>query len=83
MTGGSDKSVRLWNPMKGLLLKSYMGHGQDVLDVASSHDNSQLASGSKDQVIMIWDVVTGHAIRRLREHYGVNIFTKGGKLCGL
>ncbi|KII65893.1 WD repeat domain-containing protein 83 [Thelohanellus kitauei] len=70
MTGGSDKAIRLWNPVKGLLLKTYLGHGQDVLDVAASFDSSQLASGSKDQVIMIWDVVTGHTIRRMREHYG-------------
>ncbi|KAF0992927.1 hypothetical protein HZS_5499 [Henneguya salminicola] len=70
VTGGSDKVVRLWNPVKALLLKSYMGHGQEVLDVASSHDNSQLASGSKDHMVMIWDVMTGHSIRRFREHYG-------------
>ena len=32
LTCGSDKSVKLWNPHSGLLLKTYMGHGQEVLD---------------------------------------------------
>lgn len=34
MTAGQDRSVRLWNPHKGLLIKVYKGHGQEVLDVA-------------------------------------------------
>lgn len=29
---GSDKTLRLWNPHKGLCIKTYMGHGAEVLD---------------------------------------------------
>ena len=36
LTCGNDKSVRLWNPHSGLLLKTYMGHGQEVLDADRS-----------------------------------------------
>lgn len=36
LTCGSDKSVKLWNPHSGLLLKTYMGHGQEVLDADRS-----------------------------------------------
>lgn len=32
-SGGSDKSVRLWNPQKGMLLKEFVGHGYDVFDI--------------------------------------------------
>lgn len=32
MTCGSDKTLRLWNPHKSLLIKTYMGHGAEVLD---------------------------------------------------
>ena len=32
LTCGSDKTVKLWNPHTGLLLKTYVGHGQEVLD---------------------------------------------------
>lgn len=36
---GSDKKIKLWNPLKGLLLNTYAGHGNEVLDAASSCDN--------------------------------------------
>ena len=32
LTCGSDKTVRLWNPHKGLRIKTYSGHGAEVLD---------------------------------------------------
>lgn len=32
LTCGSDKTLRLWNPHKGLCIKTYMGHGAEVLD---------------------------------------------------
>jgi WD40 repeat protein len=31
---GQDKSIKLWNPHKGVLIKTYTGHGYEVLDVA-------------------------------------------------
>src|SRR5690242_11101274 len=34
MSGGTDKSLRLWNPHSAKLIKSYLGHGWEVLDVA-------------------------------------------------
>lgn len=39
LTCGSDKSLKLWNPYRGALLKSYTGHGFDVLDAHSSCDS--------------------------------------------
>ncbi len=35
LTCGSDRTVRLWNPHKGLPVKSYSGHGAEVLDADS------------------------------------------------
>ena len=45
MTAGQDKSVKLWNPNKGRPLKTYSGHGYEVLDVRGSCDNSQVRPG--------------------------------------
>lgn len=79
MTGGSDKVVRLWNPFKAILLKSYCGHGQEILDVVSSKDNSVIASASRDRTAMVWDVVSGKSIRTIREHKTfVSCLTFGG-----
>ncbi len=39
---GKDRSLRLWNPHKGILIKSYNGHAREVRDVAVSRCESSL-----------------------------------------
>jgi len=68
MTGGADKSLKLWNPNKGSLLKTYMGHGYEVLDCQGSCDNSQLVSCSMDKSVVLWDVTSGNFVRKWRGH---------------
>ena len=68
MTAGQDKSVKLWNPNKGRPLKTYSGHGYEVLDVKGSCDNSQIVSCSMDKTIMLWDVSSGNWTRKWRGH---------------
>jgi mitogen-activated protein kinase organizer 1 len=36
-----DRTVRLWNPNRGIPIKVYTGHGYDVRDVAVVTDNSK------------------------------------------
>lgn len=33
--------MRLWNPHRGVAIKTYAGHGYDVRDVAVVSDNSK------------------------------------------
>jgi len=68
ITAGADKSVKLWNPNRGNLLKTYMGHGFEVLDCQGSCDNSQLISCSMDKSIVLWDVTSGNFTRKWRGH---------------
>ncbi|BES92077.1 unnamed protein product [Nesidiocoris tenuis] len=68
ITCGSDKTLKLWNPHRGLFLKSYSGHGSDVMDACGSSDSSQLLSGGTDRAVMTWDVPTGKVLRRFRVH---------------
>ncbi|XP_042305252.1 WD repeat domain-containing protein 83 [Sceloporus undulatus] len=70
LTCGSDKSLKLWNPHKGTLLKTYSGHGYEVLDAAGSFDNSQVCSCGADKTVVLWDVATGQVIRKFRGHAG-------------
>ncbi|KRY16595.1 WD repeat domain-containing protein 83 [Trichinella patagoniensis] len=73
MTCGSDKTVKLWNPHRGdsgLLLKTYAGHGYEVLDARSSHDNAQIASSGSDKQVLLWDVGSGRIVRKFRGHAG-------------
>lgn len=70
LTCGSDKSLKLWNPQRGILLKTYTGHGYEVLDAQSSGDNSHICSGGMDKSVVLFDVSTGQAIRKYRDHAG-------------
>uniref|UniRef100_A0A669BM49 WD repeat domain-containing protein 83 n=2 Tax=Oreochromis TaxID=8139 RepID=A0A669BM49_ORENI len=67
---GSDKSLKLWSASRGTLLKTYSGHGYEVLDADGSYDNSQICSCSSDKTVILWDVATGQVTRKLRGHAG-------------
>lgn len=71
ITSGSNKKVKLWNPYRNVLLKTYAGHGNEVMDACSSCDQSQIASCSSDKSVILWDVMAGTPIRRLRCHTGI------------
>jgi len=68
LTGGSDRSIRLWNPHKGTAIKTYTGHAQGVHDIAVVKDNSRFASCGGDQLVWLWDVEQGKALRKFRGH---------------
>ncbi|GIL53984.1 hypothetical protein Vafri_9542 [Volvox africanus] len=65
---GKDRTVRLWNPHNGVLVKTYVGHGYEVRDAAITRDNSKFASCGGDKQIFLWDVASGNFIRKLRGH---------------
>ncbi|XP_043844264.1 WD repeat domain-containing protein 83 isoform X1 [Dromiciops gliroides] len=70
LTCGSDKSLSLWSPLRGTLLRTYSGHGAEVLDAAGSFDNSRLCSGGSDRAVLFWDVASGQILRKFRGHAG-------------
>ncbi|KAJ3062499.1 WD repeat-containing protein 83, partial [Podochytrium sp. JEL0797] len=67
-TGGADRSVKLWNPHTGLCVKTYAGHGKEVLGIAISTDNTKFASAGGDKAAILWDVATGRSIRKFTGH---------------
>uniref|UniRef100_H3CLE0 WD repeat domain-containing protein 83 n=1 Tax=Tetraodon nigroviridis TaxID=99883 RepID=H3CLE0_TETNG len=70
LTCGGDKSLKLWSVKLGTLLKTYTGHGYEVLDADSSYDSSQICSCSSDKTVILWDVGTGNVTRKFRGHAG-------------
>ncbi|CEM08840.1 unnamed protein product [Vitrella brassicaformis CCMP3155] len=68
---GQDKTLRLWNPHKGLFIKEYKGpHNHEVNDAVVTPDNAKFASVGGDKFGFMWDVATGNVIRRLTGHEG-------------
>ncbi|KAL2551493.1 Transducin/WD40 repeat-like superfamily protein [Forsythia ovata] len=65
---GKDRTIRLWNPHRGLHIKTYKSHGREVRDVHVTPDNSKLCSCGGDRQVFYWDVATGRVIRKFRGH---------------
>uniref|UniRef100_A0A6V7IAS2 WD repeat domain-containing protein 83 n=1 Tax=Bracon brevicornis TaxID=1563983 RepID=A0A6V7IAS2_9HYME len=70
ITCGSDRRVKLWNPYRNALLKTYSGHGDEVMDACGACDSSQIISCGLDKSVILWDVSTGSPVRRYRGHAG-------------
>ncbi|KAF6760285.1 nuclear mRNA splicing protein [Ephemerocybe angulata] len=70
LTGGQDRTVRLWNANLGTEIKTFTGHGYEVLSLSVSHDNAKFASSGGDRSVFVWDVATGQTLRRLSGHLG-------------
>eukprot|EP00887_Chlorella_sp_A99_P003979 scaffold11.g3979.t1 len=68
LSGGKDRAVRLWNPHRSMLIKTYTGHGYEVRDVAVTADNSKFASCGGDRQLFLWDVASANIIRKFRGH---------------
>ena len=74
LTAGSDKSIKLWSLQSGVLLKTYSGHGSEVLDVEGSFDNSLICSCGLDKSVAVLDVASGQMVRKFRGHAGKIMF---------
>jgi WD40 repeat protein len=67
-TGGTDKTVRIWNAANGKQLFVLKEHEALIRDVAFSPDSKTLASASRDNTIKLWNVVTGEELNTLKGH---------------
>lgn len=70
LTGGADRTIKLWNAQSGLQVKTYQGHGYEILGLACSKDNKRLASCGGDRSVFVWDVLTAQTTVRLAGHTG-------------
>ncbi|KAL7919384.1 WD40-repeat-containing domain protein [Trichoderma austrokoningii] len=52
----------------GTCVQTLTGHGDWVMAVAFSADGKQLASGSADAIVKIWDTATGMCVHTLEGH---------------
>lgn len=57
LTSSWDGTLRLWDLRKGQTIKRFVSHTRDVLSVAFSPDNRQIASGGRDKNLKIWNTV--------------------------
>jgi WD40 repeat protein len=69
-SAGGDRTVRLWDPHSGTLVRTLTGHSDFVYAVAFSPDGRLIASGSEDKSVRLWDVASGEQVGILVGHTG-------------
>jgi WD40 repeat protein len=68
LSGGEDKTVRLWDVATGKEVRTFAGHRSTVRGVAFSPDGRLALSGGDDGLIKLWDVATGEQTLEIDEH---------------
>ncbi len=67
-SGGTDRTIRLWDVTTGHCLQTLYGHNSWVWAVAFSADGNWLGSASYDHSVRIWNPKTGDCVRVLEGH---------------
>ncbi|QGJ70898.1 Serine/threonine protein kinase [Planctomycetales bacterium 10988] len=68
ITGGYDKTARIWDSSSGEEVRVLQGHFGRVTSVAISPDGTEVATGSRDNTTKIWNFKTGANLKTLRGH---------------
>jgi hypothetical protein len=69
-SGGTDQTIRLWEPGTGRELNILRGHSSAVLGLAFARHGQWLASAGADGTIRIWDHVQGRELKALLGRFG-------------
>ena len=68
ITGGSDKTIKVWDSASGQVLKTLRGHESSIDALAASPDGKRIVSGSEDNTIKLWDAQSGVEVMTLHGH---------------
>ena len=59
VSGGEDKTLKLWDVQTGGIVKTFHGHTGWVFSISISSNCTTIASGSSDKTIRLWDIQIG------------------------
>jgi WD40 repeat protein len=66
VSGGKDKTIRLWTLPGGMWLRTLSGHVKALTCLTLSADSRLLASGSEDHTIRLWNLPDGSMVHKLK-----------------
>jgi transcription initiation factor TFIID subunit 5 len=67
-TGGSDRLVRMWLLSTGAQVRLFTGHTGNITALACSPSGRILASADDAGSIILWDILPGRLLKRMRGH---------------
>ncbi|CAM5656338.1 hypothetical protein GCM10010329_11850 [Streptomyces spiroverticillatus] len=82
-TGGSDGTVRLWDPVTGQCRHRIDVHPDGVWPVSLDTEGTRLATGDREGLVTVWDTATGQPVHRLPGHTApvyTTVFSPDGRL---
>jgi len=68
VTGGRDRTLRIWDRTSGEEIAVLAGHTDIIADCAFSPNGDLVASASWDNTVRVWDVPSGHERMTLTGH---------------
>ncbi|KAJ3849904.1 WD40 repeat-like protein [Lentinula lateritia] len=68
VSGGCDKSVRVWDIRSGYCIYVLRGHTSTIRCIKVLHNRPIAVSGSRDNTLRVWDVQRGRSLRILAGH---------------
>ena len=67
--GYADGSIRLWSPSSASVTTTFNGHKKAITALAFDESGTQLASGSQDTDLILWDIVGEAGLYRCGRNY--------------
>jgi WD40 repeat protein/serine/threonine protein kinase len=66
ITGGTGRTLTLWDTVSGQVLRTLQGHAERVLQVVFNADGTRIASSSHDGTFRTWETETGRLAQTVR-----------------
>ncbi|MCU0416377.1 MAG: caspase family protein [Cytophagaceae bacterium] len=67
-TTSRDKTIKLWDALSGLEIRTFYGHEHTVNDAVFSSNENYLATSSADNTVILWSIIEGKAVWRSPDH---------------
>jgi len=68
MTASRDKTIKLWDALRGQCLWTFVGHDGWVQALTFHPCGKFLLSVADDHTMRIWDLKTGRCLRKIEAH---------------